>query len=116
MLVYAVTGAEAQTRFLAEADDIPLPDALTEAADRGATFTSSDGRLIEAHASGATSASDVRAFYVAAMPTLGWSQPPGDPLVFRRGRERLTIGITEQGALVDVNFRIVASAASLALD
>ena len=107
----------AQGGFLREADDIPLAPALEEAAD-GAAFTGAAGRLLALTASGAATGADVRAFYEAAMAPLGWSQPPGSdgPLVFQRGRERLTITIVANGAVVQVRYRLVTRGASMALD
>lgn len=104
----AAVSAEAQTAYLSSAEDIPLPPGWTERAT--AVFEGIDGRLIEAQAAGASA--DLGAFYRAALPALGWSESPGEELMFRRGRERLTITPHEGGA----RFTITATPAPSALD
>lgn len=100
--------AGAQTAYLSGADDIPLPPGWSENATT--TFEGIDGRLTEAEAGGAPA--DIAAFYRAALPPLGWSESPGEELMFRRGRERLTITPSEGGA----RFIITATPAATALD
>jgi len=118
-LVALAAPAEAQTRYLTGADDVPLPQGFAE---RGAdvAFAGEGGRLLEARASGPGAAEAVRAFYAAALPPLGWSQAPslaaGDALSFRRGRERLTIEIAPAGANLDLAFRLAATPAQFDAD
>lgn len=107
--------AAAETRFLTEADDIPLPPALTEIAG-GFVFASTEGRIVEERAEGAMPEADLRAYYEAALPALGWARAPGDALMFQRGREKLVIETRATAAGLEARFRITAGRASMALD
>ncbi|MGE3141956.1 MAG: hypothetical protein AB7L65_01435 [Hyphomonadaceae bacterium] len=109
--------ATAQNNFLAEADDIPLAPGLEETVF-GAAFAGADGRLLETTAAGEGSAAAVRAFYLAAMPPLGWSLAPGEegPLLFQRGREQLLIAIDSEGPRVTARYRLTIRGAAMALD
>lgn len=104
-------------RFLSDAEDVPLPPALAEGAV-AASFAGAEGRLLETDAEGEMNAAEARAFYVAAMPALGWAQSPDPegPLVFLRGRERLQISFTQEGARLHARYRLVSRSASMALD
>lgn len=118
-LVALAAPAQAETRYLGGADDVPLPQGFAEQG-AGVTFAGEGGRLIETRASGAGEATAVRAFYASALPPLGWSQAPslapGDELSFRRGRERLTIEIAPAGANLDLAFRLTATPAQFDAD
>jgi len=106
--------ALAETRYLAGADDVPLPQGFAEQAGAAVTFAGDGGRLLETRARGAEGAETVRAFYAEALPPLGWSQAPAaqdEPLAFRRGRERLTIEFAPAQHGLDLTFRLVASPA-----
>jgi hypothetical protein len=113
------TPADAETRFLAAFDDVPLAPALEEQGDAAFAFGTPQGRIADALAVGAADEAGVRAWYAAALPALGWSMEADSPaaMAFVRGRERLTLSFSRgsDGALA-VRYRMVAHPASLALD
>ena len=95
--------ALASETFLAELEDLPLAPGLTEAAG-GLLFDSADGRIVEATASGAIGAEQVRQFYEQTLRQLGW-QSVG-PLQFRRDNEILKIGLDEKAKSLTVHFNL----------
>ncbi len=107
--------AVAETRFLTEADDIPLPSGWIERAD-GVAFDGDSGGIVEASAEGAGGAAAAAQFYRDSLPALGWAIAPGGALQFRRGRERLTIVVRDEGGRTIAAFRLIAQPASMALD
>lgn len=112
--------AHAETRFLARFDDMPLAPGLTERAEAGFVFSTPEGRIAEATATGAAEEGTVRTYYRAALPALGWSQDADaaarGPLRYVRGRERLTLAFAKgSDGTLTVRYRIVARPASLAL-
>jgi len=108
----------AETHFLAAFDDVPLAPGLTERADAAFTFTTPEGRIEEAAASGAAEEGAVRAYYRAALPALGWAlEDDGADMAFARGRERLTLAFARgSDEVLRVRYRVIARPASLALD
>jgi len=119
LAAFALGQAQAETRFLAAFDDVPLAPGLSERADAAFAFASGEGRIAETSAAGQGGEAAVRAWYAEALPALGWARqnPSEDDLTFVRGRERLTLAFATgpDGALT-VRFRLVARPASLALD
>lgn len=114
-----VATAQAETRFLAAFDDVPLAPGLSERAEAAFVFAGAGGRIAETAASGAASATaDVRRYYAEALPALGWAlEQAGEGLVGVRGRERLTLAFVRgSDDAVTVRFRLVSRPASLALD
>lgn len=92
------TPAAAQAQYFAEVDDLPIPSGFVTEASAGPWVSTDGSRLVIMHATGAAAPAAVREFYIAALPALGWAlSPGGDALVFRRGRERLTLDITAAG-------------------
>lgn len=114
LLLLAAAAAQAETRFLSAADDIPLPSGWAE--QEGAVFEGRDGRLVEANAAGSGTAASAHAFYRTTLPALGWAALPGEALIFLRGRERLTITLREADGRTAAHFVIAISPASMALD
>jgi len=96
-------GAEA---FLAELEDLPLAPGLTELPG-GLLFDSAQGRIVEAQASGETSAEQVRLFYETTLAELGWQS--AGPLQFRRDNEILKIAIDAKAKKLVVHFALSPS-------
>lgn len=104
-LVLAAASADsADPAFLSEFEDLPLMPGLVEEADRGMVFDSPSGRVVEAVASGAVTADEVRSFYAATLPELGW-EPAGDG-IYRRESEVLRLEISTEGSDVDIKFSL----------
>ena len=89
--------------FLAELEDLPLAPGLTEAPG-GLVFDSPTGRIVEASASGAVSADQVRSFYTETLAQLGW-RSIGE-LQFRRDNETLKIAIDPRKKPLVVHFNL----------
>ncbi|MEQ8370373.1 MAG: hypothetical protein RIE31_08610 [Alphaproteobacteria bacterium] len=104
----AVHHALAEEAFVAGFEDLPLMAGLTLAEDGGVRFATNGGRIVEAWATGRTSAAAVVSFYGDTLPQLGWRAladvQPGQPAVFAREGERLTIAVTPAGDSVTVSF------------
>ncbi len=81
--------------YLSAVDDLPLMAGLKEALGQGVVFDAPQGRIVQAYASGPLSPAEVRKFYAATLPQLGWRAD--GPLRFNREGERLTLEITETG-------------------
>ena len=112
--------ALADARFFSAIDDLPLAPGLSETRG-GFAFDGPEGRIIGARAAGAATPDAVRAFYAASLPALGWSlapEPSADAgsLHFVRGRERLTLAISEAGSGALIEARLVIRPASMSVD
>jgi hypothetical protein len=94
--------------YLSAIADLPLPDGLTEQADKSTVFDAPLGRIITAYATGTVAADDVRDFYDDALPPLGW-QKTGEGS-FRRKAEVLKIDVLggQGGGPVNVSFTLSA--------
>jgi len=91
---------------------VPLPPGFTET-NLSAGFDGPRGRLVVAEATGAETPAQVRSFYAACMSALGWSATPvGDGgAQFVRGRERLTLDLSQGSGRTRLRLELVASAA-----
>lgn len=110
--------ALAETRYFSEIGDLPLPMGFTEV-EAATGFNSGQGRLVMVRAEGAGTLQAVRAFYLESLPALGWSFSPssgGGALLFRRGREQLTLIASEFGARTRVTAQLVVQPASMNAD
>lgn len=90
--------ALAEDSYLTDVDDMPLMAGLRETGDSGIIFDKPGGRIVRAVAQGDVAPSEVEAFYVDALPELGWKRIEeleliGGLLLFRREGERLEIQI-----------------------
>jgi hypothetical protein len=113
---FVADAAIAETRFLAALDDMPLAPGLTETPGAAFAFEGREGRILAARASGAADAEAVRAYYDAALPSLGWAKSEGEALSFQRGRERLTVALDAKAdGKLDVRFTLVVQPAARAL-
>lgn len=108
--------AYAETLFLTSPDDLPLAAGFAEVVDRGVSFATPEGRLAIAVAAGRGEAPDVRAFYAACLPALGWSGGEnGDR--YARGREHLKLSFTQSSdGRLEVTYTILSRPASQAVD
>jgi hypothetical protein len=89
--------APAQPLFLEGIKDVPLMPGFREIDDSRMVFDTTGGRIIDSEACGMASPKDVRGFYAAALPELGWAPVGGKPglsnssLAFTREGDRLEI-------------------------
>jgi hypothetical protein len=100
--------AFADAAYFAAIEDLPLPPGFTEVAGE-TSFESAEGRIVLAVAEGRASASQIRDFYSASLPELGWafSPHPEGALVFQRGRETLTFTVREGAQRTRLSVRLV---------
>jgi len=100
--------AFAETAYFAGIDDLPLPAGFEEVISAPA-FRGDDGQIVFGAAEGSASAAQVRAFYDASLPPLGWAFSPGgeDALIFQRGRETLSVSIREGAQRTRLSVQLV---------
>jgi hypothetical protein len=99
-----VQTAWAQTAFLQDLDDVPLPAGLVEDEAAGLSFDKPSGRIVEAEASGALPQGEVRDFYARTLPQLGWTAEGGDR--FLRAGESLSLSYSEVGGSLTVHYTL----------
>lgn len=97
----AIAGKQA---FLTGLEDVPLMPGLSEVEDAGVVFDKPEGRIVETHARGELSPSQVLSYYEAVLPQLGW-RAEGDGR-FRREDEVLRIAFTTVGKRLTVRFSL----------
>ena len=100
--------------FLNSIDDIPLPNGMVEAAEP-VVFETPFGRVIKTVAIGQVETTDVEAFYLSALPALGWRHL-GEDLIFSRRNEQLQITLKTSDDKLRVAFRLIARPASSLMD
>ncbi len=91
-------------QFLADVDDLPLPEGMVEDPDARVAFDEPGGRVVEAAASGPLEPEAVTEFYRETLPALGWTSV--GPGVWRRDGEELRVAVVEAGPPVRVQFTI----------
>ena len=91
--------------FFASIDDLPLAPGLTEVVEGGVAFDTPAGRIVTAVATGNASLDAVRAFYLKAMPPLGWSLTQGG--AYSRDGEVLNLQLKAKGSVVRLVIRVV---------
>jgi hypothetical protein len=97
LLAFSVPSWAAESRFFAAMGDIPLMQGLTEMPDESTLFDTAEGRVADLSARiGQGNAANVRAFYDATLPQMGWMKI-GEG-AFSRDDERLGLKI-ENGVL-----------------
>lgn len=94
----------AQTRYLADLADVPLPAGFAEDVDARVAFDKPEGRVIRAAAfvADGTDAGSAREFYAETLPALGWrreARREGED-VYVREDERLTVNVEAGGRRV----------------
>src|SRR5258705_6816570 len=75
--------------FVAGGEDLPLMPGPKELSGSGYAFGSSNGRIVEAYATGEVSQQQVLDFYSSTLPQLGWEAATSHS--YRRQGERLAI-------------------------
>lgn len=100
----------AETAYFVALDDVPLPPGFVEL-DAGAGFEAEAGLIVVALAVGPATDAEVRAFYLSALPPLGWALSPGEgaTLTFARGRERLALSFSRDADGARLQARLVRS-------
>ena len=90
--------AQQAARFLSVMEEMPLMPGLVEVKDVAVTFDGPSGRIIQAFAAGNLQVEEVRGFYAAALPQLGWARQANGE--YRRDAEilRLEVGLASDGA------------------
>jgi hypothetical protein len=103
-LISAMTPASATAAegFLTLLEDLPLTPGLTEDVDKGLSFDSAGGRIIEAYASGRVSEAQVLEFYEETLPQLGWTVESRTQ--FHRSGERLRIELMRGDGEITVQY------------
>jgi len=83
------------SEFVTGADEVPLMAGLAEVPGGAMVFDTPGGRILEVQAAGTASPKQVRAFYTATLPQLGWLavSVDEDSLRFTRESEVLTIEV-----------------------
>lgn len=83
------------SEFVTGADEVPLMAGLDEIPGGTMVFDNPGGRIVEVQAAGPVSPAQVKEFYTAALPQLGWLAVSvgGDSLRFTRESEVLTIEV-----------------------
>lgn len=73
-LLWPALASPAAAQFVGGVDDLPLMPGLTAVPSGGVVFETPQGRIVEALATldAGTTVSEVRAFYDATLPQLGW--------------------------------------------
>lgn len=104
LLVGAPAGAD-DGRFVDGIEDLPLMPGLQSMPTASTAFEALAGRIVVAFAEGTVAMEDVRAFYDATLPQLGWERIEADRWV-RAGEELNLDAVIERGGLV-VRFELV---------
>ena len=94
----------AESNFLADVDDLPLPEGLVEDAGARMVFDKPEGRIVDTAAAGPGDARQVRSFYARTLPALGW-QSRGEG-IWQRDDENMELTVAQDGARVVVRFLV----------
>jgi len=98
------TAAADNAGFVAGVEDLPLMPGLTELSGSGYAFGSSNGRIVEAYATGDVSQQQVLDFYSTTLPQLGWEAATNHS--YRRQGERLAIEFVKGTGPLTVHFTV----------
>ena len=105
VLLFAAPPATAADRFVDGIEDLPLMPGLESVPEASVAFDGLAGRIVVAFAEGVVAMTDVRAFYDATLPQLGWDRVGSDR--WARSGEELTLdAVIERSGLV-VRFELV---------
>lgn len=99
-----LAAGQSEGGFVAGVEDLPLMPGLREVTEAGVVFPSPAGRIVEALAVGPAAPEEVRAFYAAALPQLGWKAL--DTWRYEREGEVLKIEVGGGGDTITVRFAI----------
>ena len=104
VLVLAAAAVGGQQAFFTALSDLPLMAGLAEDPGDVLVFDNPGGRIVQVSATGDLEAGDVRAFYAATLPQLGWEAVESDR--FAREGEELTVTYAREGAVLRVRFSL----------
>ena len=104
LLVAIATVVRGDESFIAGIEVLPLMAGLHELRDSTIVFDKPGGRIVEATAIGAVPVADIKSFYLATLPALGWVAAGG--LRFIREGEVLILTLDERGEGVRVRYSI----------
>jgi len=90
--------------FVAGVEDLPLMPGLKELSGSGYAFGSSNGRIVEAYATGEVSQQQVLDFYSSTLPQLGWEAATTHS--YHRQGERLAIEFVKGNGPLTVHFTV----------
>ena len=95
----ALAQAPENADYLSALPDFPLMPGLSEQEENRVIFDKPGGRIVAAVFGGETLPAEVRDYYLAALPPLGWriESQAADGLTFTRDDERLVLTIDRQG-------------------
>ncbi len=92
--------------FLSSIDDMPLADGVVELQDGAMVFDKPEGRIVQVTAlrDGDIALTDIRGFYAATLPNLGWrtTESTANVLTFTRKGEILRITLTADLVIFDL--------------
>ncbi len=101
----AGTGAaRGDDSFVSGIEDLPLMPGLVNAPEASVTFEALAGRIVVAFAEGGVSMPEVRTFYGATLPQLGWEQTA--PGRWIRAEEELSLDAVVEGDGLVVRFEL----------
>lgn len=98
--------AQNSERFVSVIDDLPLMVGLSEVGE-GVEFSTPQGRIAEATATGDVSRLAVQDFYARTLPQLGWKAL--DSTRFVREGEALYLVLGNDGGVLTVRFSLAPS-------
>jgi hypothetical protein len=105
--------AFAETSYFAQIEDLPIPPGLRETSERF-EFSDAERRVVGSSARGTAEAEQVRAYYQAALPQLGWALSIGsggeNETVYIRGREQLSLSFFQRGGDLEVEVLLFSDA------
>jgi hypothetical protein len=100
-----VLAADGDARFFETLYDVPVMPGLSELPEKALVFDKPSGRIAQAGAAGnKVSGQDIRAFYAASLPQLGWA--PAGPDMYAREGEKLVLSVAYEAGYSTVRFTL----------
>lgn len=103
-LIFSGANTHAARGFLSVIEDLPLMDGLEEVRGSVLTFSTPQGRIIEASANGSLKLKKVLTFYALTLPQLGWK--PLGVSSWVREREMLLLTVLVKNGMLTVRFSL----------
>ena len=111
--IMCVAPAFAETAYFRHIEDLPIAPGLGETPGL-VDFSNAEVRIVGASASGRAEAEDVRAYYGATLPALGWALLVGgggeNETTYLRGREELSLSFHQRGEELQLNVLLFSRA------
>lgn len=104
LLLLSIPAFAANTAYSFVIEDLPLMTGMIEQPEDAVTFDKPGGRIVETTALTQSNPAEVRAFYAAALPPLGWK--PAGASKFLRDKEELTLDIDAKSGKTAVRFTL----------